>query len=190
MESNTSRFLLNSSTLHSVFYQEKQDDGIIDLGLSLGTVRHEAYHSSANLYDEELMDWPHSNLNLKNSRTMHSRSVHQNFDEEIEGVQSNERWAYVKVNMDGVTIGRKICVLDHGGYSSLALQLEDMFGSQSVSGLRLFQSGSEYSLFYKDRQDNWRPVGDVPWKEFIECVKRLRIARKNSGIVSYSSRCT
>lgn len=84
-----------------------------------------------SVYDEDLMDWPHSNLNLKNSRTMHSRSVHQNFDEEIEGVQSNERWAYVKVNMDGVTIGRKICVLDHGGYSSLALQLEDMFGRQN-----------------------------------------------------------
>ena len=84
-----------------------------------------------SVYDEELMDWPHSNLNLKNSRTMHSRSVHHNFDEVIVGVQSNERWAYVKVNMDGVTIGRKICVLDHGGYSSLALQLEDMFGRQN-----------------------------------------------------------
>ncbi|KAL2324135.1 hypothetical protein Fmac_023193 [Flemingia macrophylla] len=190
MESNTSSFLLNSSNLHSVFYQDKQDDGIIDLGLSLGTVHHEAYHSSVNLYDDDLINWPHSNLNLKNSSTMHSRTVHENFDEEIEGVQSNERWAYVKVNMDGVTIGRKICVLDHGGYSSLALQLEDMFGSQSGSGLRLFQSESEYSLIYKDRQDHWRPVGDVPWKEFIECVKRLRIARKNEGIVSCSSRYT
>lgn len=77
------------------------------------------------------MDWPHSNLNLKNSSAMHSRSVQENFDEEIEGVQSNEGWAYVKVNMDGVTIGRKICVLDQGGYSSLAVQLEDMFGRHS-----------------------------------------------------------
>ncbi|RDY10568.1 Auxin-responsive protein IAA32, partial [Mucuna pruriens] len=215
MDSNTSSFLLNSSTLHSVFYQDKQDDGIIDLGLSLGTVQHEAYNSSGNcmgspllhsfnsssllifhtpfMYDDDLLDWPHSNLNLKNSSTMPSRSVHKNFDEETEGVQSNERWAYVKVNMDGVTIGRKICVLDHGGYSSLAHQLENMFGrqrSQSVSGLRLFQSGSDYSLFYKDRQDNWRVVGDVPWKEFIECVRRLRIARKNVGSVSCSSRYT
>lgn len=48
MDSNTSSFLLNSSTLHSVFYQDKQDDGIIDLGLSLGTVQHEAYQSSSN----------------------------------------------------------------------------------------------------------------------------------------------
>ncbi|KEH44184.1 putative transcription factor interactor and regulator AUX-IAA family [Medicago truncatula] len=178
MDSNSSSFLLNSSNFHSVFYQDKHDDGIIDLGLSLGTVQHDAYHSSANLYDDDLMDWP----NMKNSR-----SVHENFDEEIEGVQSNERWAYVKVNMDGVSIGRKICILDHGGYSSLAIQLEDMFGSQSVSGIRLFESGSEYSLFYKDSEDNWRTVGDVLWKEFVECVKRLRIARKNAGNVNISS---
>jgi len=77
-----------------------------------------------SVYDDDLMDWP----NMKNSSTTHSRSVRENFDEEIEGVQSNERWAYVKVNMDGVSIGRKICILDHGGYSSLAIQLEDMFG--------------------------------------------------------------
>ena len=77
---------------------------------------------------EELMDWPQSNLNLKDSSTMQSRPLQGNIDEEIDGVRSNERWAYVKVNMDGVTIGRKICVLDHGGYSSLARQLEDMFG--------------------------------------------------------------
>lgn len=84
-----------------------------------------------SVYDDDLMDWPNSNLNLKNPSTTHSRSVQENFDEEIEGVQSNERWAYVKVNMDGVSIGRKICILDHGGYSSLAIQLEDMFGMQS-----------------------------------------------------------
>lgn len=80
-----------------------------------------------SVYDDDLMEWP----NVKNSSTAHSRSVQESFDEEIEGVQSNERWAYVKVNMDGVSIGRKICILDHGGYSSLAIQLEDMFGKQS-----------------------------------------------------------
>jgi len=48
MDSNSSSFLLNSSNFHSVFYQDKHDDGIIDLGLSLGTVQHDAYHSSTN----------------------------------------------------------------------------------------------------------------------------------------------
>ena len=56
------------------------------------------------------------------------KAIPEDCEEETEGVQSKERWAYVKVNMDGVVIGRKICVLDLAGYSSLALQLEEMFG--------------------------------------------------------------
>ena len=72
-----------------------------------------------------------NNASDRHSAHFDGRLLVGGVDEEIEGVQSNERWAYVKVNMDGVTIGRKICVLDHGGYSSLALQLEDMFGRQN-----------------------------------------------------------
>lgn len=45
--------------------------------------------------------------------------------------QNKKTWTYVKVNMDGVIVGRKICILYHDGYSSLALQLEDMFGNKS-----------------------------------------------------------
>ncbi|XP_007224495.2 auxin-responsive protein IAA32 [Prunus persica] len=190
MDPNASRFLFNPSTLQSVYYEAKENDGIIDLGLSLRALQPETYHPSEQLeslegYDD-LIDWPQANLNLKNSSIIHPRNNPEDCDEEAEGVQSKERWAYVKVNMDGIIIGRKVCILDHSSYSSLAFQLEDMFGRQSVSGLRLFQTGSEFSLFYKDRDDNWRTVGDVPWREFVECVKRLRIARKNEALLSSS----
>lgn len=76
----------------------------------------------------DLVDWPQAQPPLKHSNSGYQRNTPQDCDEEAEGVQSKERWAYVKVNMDGVLVGRKICMLDHGGYSSLALQLEDMFG--------------------------------------------------------------
>lgn len=77
-----------------------------------------------------LIDWPQAQANpsLKTSNSLNSRGILEDCDEESEGVQSKERWAYVKVNMDGVVVGRKVCILDHGGYSSLARQLEDMFG--------------------------------------------------------------
>nr|XP_011464084.1 PREDICTED: auxin-responsive protein IAA32 [Fragaria vesca subsp. vesca] len=185
MDPNASSFLMNPSSFQSVHYEAKENEGIIDLGLSLRALQPETYHhSSAHLVSLEgydgLIDWPQANnLNLKNVNVISPRAMPEACDEEAEGVQSKERWAYVKVNMDGIVIGRKVCVLDHSGYSSLAFQLEDMFGRQSVSGLRLFQVGSDFSLFYKDRDDNWRTVGDVPWREFVECVKRLRIARKN-----------
>ncbi|XP_042500021.1 auxin-responsive protein IAA34-like [Macadamia integrifolia] len=106
---------------------------------------------------------------------------------EIEGVQSKERWAYVKVNMEGVVVGRKVCMLDHCSYSSLALQLEDMFGGHCVSGLQLFKAASEFLVLYKDINENWRTVGDVTWKEFVNCVRRLRIARKDEAIFPFSA---
>ncbi|KAG6655811.1 hypothetical protein CIPAW_05G242800 [Carya illinoinensis] len=187
MDSKTSGFPLNSSNLHSVHFHAKEDNDIIDLGLSLRTLQPEAYHPSGQSYDE-LIDWPQANLNLKSSNTIHSRSTPEDCDEESEGVQSKERWAYVKVNMDGVIVGRKVCILDHGGYSNLTRQLDDMFGTKLPSGLRLFEDGSEFTLLYKDTGENWRAVGDVPWKEFVEYVKRLRIARKNAVLVPGSSK--
>ncbi|GMN38643.1 hypothetical protein TIFTF001_007873 [Ficus carica] len=180
--------VVSSSFLQTVYYQAKEDhDGVIDLGLSLRTLQPEAYHPSGHFgslegYDE-LIEWPRSNLNLKSTNIIQPRNnnFQEDCEEDGEGIQSKERWAYVKVNMDGAIVGRKVCILDHGSYSSLALQLEDMFGRQLASGLRLFQSGSEFLLFYKDRYENWRSVGDLPWKEFVECVKRLRIARKGTS---------
>lgn len=83
---------------------------------------------SLERYDD-LIDWPQPDLNLKSSEIIQPRNyIPDDCDEEVEGVQSKERWAYVKVTMDGVIVGRKVCILDHGGYSSLALQLEEMFG--------------------------------------------------------------
>lgn len=76
-----------------------------------------------------LIDWHQLHPQLKNSKTEYPQAVVKNHEYETEGAQSKERWAYVKVNMDGVTVGRKICILDHMGYSTLALQLEDMFGT-------------------------------------------------------------
>jgi len=55
------------------------------------------------------------------------------------GYCSNEgyrrKWGYVKVTMDGFVVGRKVCVLDHGSYSTLAHQLEDMFGKFFMGSL-------------------------------------------------------
>ncbi|XVF44218.1 hypothetical protein PTKIN_Ptkin02bG0103200 [Pterospermum kingtungense] len=181
MDSNASGFL------HSVYYQAKEDNGgVIDLGLSLRTLQPEAayqHHPPRHMVSmegyNELMSWPRARLKSSNAPV--------SCDDEAEGVQSIERGAYVKVNMDGVLVGRKVCMLDHGGYAGLAHQLEEMFGRHTASGLRLFEAESEFSLFYKDIEENWRNVGDVPWKEFVERVKRLRISPKSEAPYSCSS---
>ncbi|GAV90983.1 AUX_IAA domain-containing protein [Cephalotus follicularis] len=190
MDSNASGFYVNRSSLHSFQFQPKQEDGIIDLGLSLRALQPEIYHSSGHGMEGygDIIDWTHqADSKLKSSNTRYRRLMPEECDDEAEGIQSKERWAYVKVNMDGVVVGRKICIVDHSGFSSLVFQIEDMFGRHAANGLRLFQASSIYSLFYKDRDENWRAVGDVPWKEFIECVRRLRIARKDEALLFSSS---
>ncbi|PPS10881.1 hypothetical protein GOBAR_AA09777 [Gossypium barbadense] len=164
MDSKASSFFLNDSILHSVYnYQSNEENGIIDLGLSLGTVQPQPYHPSTHCKYSALLNWP------RQPNSSHQKSSNAGYSEECqdeaEAVESKERWVYVKVNMDGVMVGRKVCMVDHGGYLGLAQQLEEMFGRHSLSGLRLFGVESEYWLLYKDDiGENWRNVGDVPWK--------------------------
>lgn len=74
------------------------------------------------------MDWHQLHPQLKSSKIEYAQNISENYEDEAEGIQSKERWTYVKVNMDGIVVGRKICILDHMGYSNLAFQLEEMFG--------------------------------------------------------------
>ncbi|KAK9750423.1 hypothetical protein RND81_02G195900 [Saponaria officinalis] len=180
MDSNTTGFLYNASTLETIYHQVNKDDGFIDLGLSLKTLRPQACHAvipvsqsldlDAMIVPNEyhdILEWPYTHpINLNGSNLGCSRTNNREGGDDSEAVQSNrkEQLSYVKVNMDGVVVGRKICPGDHSGYSSLAAQLEEMFGRLLVSGLRLFTEVSEFILFYKNRQGHWRPVGDVPWK--------------------------
>ncbi|KAG9447651.1 hypothetical protein H6P81_013779 [Aristolochia fimbriata] len=100
---------------------------------------------------------------------------------------------FVKVNMDGIPIGRKVDLSAHASYQSLALALEDMFHNpttKSQSGAsdyevkaetpkisKLLDESSEFVLTYEDREGDWMLVGDVPWGMFLSTVKRLRIMR-------------
>ncbi|KAB2003651.1 hypothetical protein ERO13_D11G139700v2 [Gossypium hirsutum] len=107
---------------------------------------------------------------------------------------------FVKVNMDGIPIGRKVDLNAHGSYEKLAKTLEDMFleTSPSVSqvGSRALEHGttnkltrppklldvsSDFALTYKDKEGDWMLVGDVPWELFVSSVKRLRIMRTSEA---------
>ncbi|XP_009148892.1 auxin-responsive protein IAA34 [Brassica rapa] len=159
---------------------------VIDLGLSLRTIQHEPYHTSGQSVGgyREVTD------DLKSNRGEFLQKRHETRNGRCgKECGSNEggrkKWGYVKVTMDGFVVGRKVCVLDHGGHSTLAHQLEDMFGMQSVTGLRLFERESEFSLVYKDKEGTWRNAEDVSWKELVENVERLRITRRNDFLLFF-----
>ncbi|XP_047083008.1 auxin-responsive protein IAA10-like [Lolium rigidum] len=96
---------------------------------------------------------------------------------------------WVKVNMDGEVIGRKVDLNAHRSYKTLALALEIMFSKpsaglcapSSTKSPRLLDNSSEYQLTYEDRDGDWMLVGDVPWEMFVGSVKRLRIMRTSDA---------
>ncbi|KAF3973338.1 hypothetical protein CMV_003223 [Castanea mollissima] len=102
---------------------------------------------------------------------------------------------FVKVNMDGVPIGRKVDLNAHSCYDTLAQMLEDMFfrstatvnsrGGEKEQATtqpsKLLDSSSEFVLTYEDKEGDWMLVGDVPWGMFLTSVKRLRIMRTSEA---------
>ncbi|XP_006648119.1 auxin-responsive protein IAA10 isoform X1 [Oryza brachyantha] len=96
---------------------------------------------------------------------------------------------WVKVNMDGEVIGRKVDLNAHRSYKTLALALELMFTKPSIGlctshntkSLKLLDNSAEYQLTYEDRDGDWMLVGDVPWEMFVGSVKRLRIMRTSDA---------
>ncbi|KAL2455549.1 Auxin-responsive protein IAA13 [Forsythia ovata] len=99
---------------------------------------------------------------------------------------------FVKVNMDGIPIGRKVDLNAHSCYETLSQTLDNMFKLSVAVGARrsnaeeqvvmtrpsrLLNGSSEFMLTYEDKEGDWMLVGDVPWEMFLSSVKRLRIMR-------------
>lgn len=107
---------------------------------------------------------------------------------------------FVKVNMDGIPIGRKVDLSAHSSYETLAQTLEDMFNESTtaisckgsngedhgiiIGGERhskLLDGSSKFVLTYEDKEGDWMLVGDVPWGMFLGSVRRLRIMRTSEA---------
>ncbi|KAK7355964.1 hypothetical protein VNO80_15229 [Phaseolus coccineus] len=107
---------------------------------------------------------------------------------------------FVKVNMDGIPIGRKVDLSAHSSYETLAQTLEDMFNESTTvttckgangedHGIiiggemhsKLLDGSSKFVLTYEDKEGDWMLVGDVPWRMFLSSVRRLRIMRTSEA---------
>ncbi|URE23624.1 AUX/IAA family [Musa troglodytarum] len=79
----------------------------------------------------------------------------------------------VKVNMEGVAIGRKVDLCLHDSYQGLFLTLSQMFPKKQHDGEE--SDAAYYKVTYEDEDGDWMLVGDVPWEAFIRSVRRLKI---------------
>ncbi|PKA55968.1 Auxin-responsive protein IAA25 [Apostasia shenzhenica] len=94
---------------------------------------------------------------------------------------------FVKVNMEGYGVGRKVDLRAHESYDSLSSSLKKMFKnflSHDYSSSEEDKKGGSssirnYLLLYEDHEGDRMLVGDVPWEMFIASVKRLYIVRSH-----------
>ncbi|XP_020550131.1 auxin-responsive protein IAA12 isoform X4 [Sesamum indicum] len=131
-------------------------------------------------------------MNLVLDKTNYSSNRNHNVAKERGLVKTS---LFIKVNMDGIPIGRKVDLSAHSCYDSLAHTLDHMFKlSAAVGATRskaeeevimggkrrppiLLDSSSDFVLTYEDKEGDWMLVGDVPWEMFLSSVRRLRIRR-------------
>ncbi|KAG5244233.1 auxin-responsive protein [Salix suchowensis] len=107
---------------------------------------------------------------------------------------------FVKINMEGVPIGRKINLKAYDSYDKLSVAIDELFrgflpaqretgdpmseskmdeakeNESSVSGSR------EYTLVYEDNEGDRVLVGDVPWHMFVSTARRLRVLKSTEKV--------
>lgn len=102
---------------------------------------------------------------------------------------------FVKVNVDGVPIGRKIDLKAYDSYEKLSVALDEMFrgsinAAQTSDASPLAENnnnqasllnGSDYVFVYEDNEGDRMLVGDVPWEMFVNTVKRLRVLKSSDA---------
>ncbi|KAL9681787.1 hypothetical protein QQ045_013575 [Rhodiola kirilowii] len=103
---------------------------------------------------------------------------------------------FVKINMDGVPIGRKIDLTAYSSYEKLSTAIDDLFrdllaaqrhdagektktDKNEAAGRPILSTNQreEYTLVYEDNEGDRILVGDVPWHMFVTTATRLRVMR-------------
>ncbi|KAK1265274.1 Auxin-responsive protein IAA7 [Acorus gramineus] len=120
---------------------------------------------------------------------------HKGDSKSVEEVVNCKKGLFVKINMDGVPIGRKVNLKVYDSYEKLSSAVDELFRgllavqtdpsaignqnnaneSQAITGL--LDGSGEYTLVYEDNEGDRMLVGDVPWEMFTSTVKRLRVLK-------------
>ncbi|XP_058074147.1 auxin-responsive protein IAA7-like [Magnolia sinica] len=145
-----------------------------------------------------VVGWPPIRSFRKNLGSSSSKPAQQNEVPKIgENTESCKKGLFVKINMDGVPIGRKVDLKAYDSYEKLSSAVDDLFRgllaaqrdslasgnqnkveeNQAITGL--LDGSGEYTLVYEDNEGDRMLVGDVPWDMFVSTVKRLRVFKSS-----------
>ncbi|KAM0956654.1 hypothetical protein COP2_025551 [Malus domestica] len=151
-----------------------------------------------------VVGWPpvrsfRKNLASNNSSkpAVESENVVQNKVPNGKPVETSRQGLFVKINMDGVPIGRKVDLGAYDSYQKLSSAVDELFrgllaaqrdscagGTKNKQGEEkeiagLLDGSGEYTLVYEDNEGDRMLVGDVPWQMFVSTVKRLRVLKSS-----------
>ncbi|MED6158615.1 hypothetical protein PIB30_034347 [Stylosanthes scabra] len=125
----------------------------------------------------------HLNLNVEDKVANTTNKEHVN---NISG--SPNKGMFVKINMDGIPIGRKVDINAYDSYDKLSSVVDHLFRDllsvqkqkqEEEEKTMILDGSGEYTLIYEDNDGDKMLVGDVPWHMFASTVKRLRVLKKS-----------
>ncbi|KAL6888209.1 hypothetical protein ACP4OV_009235 [Aristida adscensionis] len=142
-----------------------------------------------------VIGWPPVRTFRRNLAVSGKTSPEQQNAKKAAKPEETKRAPFIKINMDGIPIGRKIDLNALDSYEKLSLAVDKLFrgllaaqqdqlaaGSKEcpqeevpISGL--LDGTGEYTLVYEDYEGDRVLVGDVPWGMFVSSVKRLRVLK-------------
>ncbi|KAG6504355.1 hypothetical protein ZIOFF_036687 [Zingiber officinale] len=104
--------------------------------------------------------------------------------------ETERKGLFVKINMDGIPIGRKIDLMACGSYKKLSSVVDELFRGliaaqmdrrteerRAITGL--LDGSGEFTLVYEDDEGDRMLAGDVPWDMFVSTAKRLRVLKSS-----------
>ncbi|KAK1258032.1 Auxin response factor 1 [Acorus gramineus] len=95
----------------------------------------------------------------------------QGASKEIQSMQSTcSTRSRVKVHMQGIAVGRAVDLVALEGYDELIAELESMFDIKGE-----LQHRKKWEVVFTDDEGDMMLVGDDPWREFCEMVRKIYI---------------
>ncbi|TVU20535.1 hypothetical protein EJB05_36748 [Eragrostis curvula] len=160
-------------------------------------------HSSSNPQGRgtvlPVVGWPpvrSFRRNLTNGSSSKESPERQNNEAGDKAKLDCKRSPLVKINMDGIPIGRKINLAAYDSFHKLSSAIEDLFrgfleaqkdlactGSREQGEEKIFSGlldgTGEYTLVYEANGGGRMLAGDLSWSVFVSTAKRLRVMRSS-----------
>ncbi|XP_072965541.1 auxin response factor 18-like isoform X1 [Typha angustifolia] len=98
------------------------------------------------------------------------KRVSQEYPKEVQSKQNGSSRSRTKVQMQGIAVGRAVDLTSLEGYDELIRELEQMF---EIKGE--LQHRDKWDVVFTDDEGDMMLVGDDPWLEFREMVRKIVI---------------